>query len=51
MWDPKGTQMLVGNFEQTPERDQDTALWAWLEMFFIPMKFEKTNHTTTPFSA
>lgn len=51
MGDPKGTQMLVGNFEQNPERYQDTVLWAWLKMFFIPKKFEKTNHTTTPFSA
>ena len=33
------SRLLVGNFEKTPKRYQDSLLCVWLEMFFNPKRY------------
>ena len=35
----KVTRVIVGNFEKTPKRYQNSVLWAWSEQFFTPKRY------------
>jgi len=36
----KRTGVLIRNFEKNPKRYQNPALWAWLEMFLTPERYQ-----------
>ena len=36
----KRTGVLVGHFKRTPKSYEDPLLWAWLEMFITPKRYQ-----------
>ena len=38
--------LLVGNFEKNPQRYQDPPLWAWLEIFFTPKRYQFLSYSS-----
>jgi len=44
----KRTGVLVGNFTKNPKRYQDPVLWAWLEIFFSPKRYQFLHNALSP---